>query len=844
MSEATPPRDRIDAINIEDEMKQSYLDYAMSVIIGRALPDVRDGLKPVHRRVLFAMQDLGNSYNRPYKKSARIVGDVIGKYHPHGDQAVYDTLVRMAQDFSMRHVLIDGQGNFGSVDGDRAAAMRYTEVRMAKLASEMLADIDKETVDFGPNYDESLQEPLVLPTRLPNLLINGSAGIAVGMATNIAPHNLGEVIDGTIHLAKNPEASIAELMKFIPGPDFPTGGQVLGNTGIQKAFATGRGIVKVRGRAEIEEWKKDRERIVITEIPYQVNKSSLIEKAADLVRDKRVEGISDIRDESDRDGMRIVVELKKDVSGEIVLNQLYRLTPLQSSFGYNMLAIVRGQPKLLNLKELLAEFILHRREVVTRRTQFELREAKKRFNVVFGLLAAIDAIDRIIEIIRGSKDTETAKAALMAEKLPMSPAFSSFCERVLTFDYETGKEAQKLGHLRLNALQAKAILEMRLARLTGLERDKLEEEAEALRDTIERLEAILADEGLLMQVIVEELEAIKAGYADARRTALEADAGDFEVEDLIEDEEMVVTLSHLGYVKRVPAKTYRAQNRGGRGKTGATTRNEDFVTELFVASTHAYVLVFTNKGKIYWLKVHQIPQASRQAKGKPIVHLLPLDSGERVRAILPVREFTEGHYLMFCTKQGLVKKTDLMAYAKPRPSGLIAVGIADDDQLIDVRLTDGEREVVLCTREGMAIRFHENDVRAMGRSARGVRGVSLKKDGDAVVGMVIVADNVDEVLTVSDRGMGKRTPVEDYRVQGRGGSGIINLKITEKNGLVAGAAGVQSEDQLMVVTDRGMMIRMHVGQISVLGRATQGVRIISTDDGERVTSVARIVEGD
>ena len=828
-------------VEIEDEMRQSYLDYAMSVIIGRALPDARDGLKPVHRRVLFAMHDLGNHYNRSYKKSARIVGDVIGKYHPHGDQAVYDTLVRMAQDFSMRHELIDGQGNFGSVDGDSAAAMRYTEVRMAKLAGEMLSDIDKDTVEFGPNYDDSLEEPLVLPTRFPNLLVNGSSGIAVGMATNIPPHNLNEVIEATIALIAEPELTSRDLRQYIPGPDFPTGGIVYGTNGLHKAYEKGRGIIKVRGRAAVEDIK-GRDRIVITELPYQVNKANLVEKIAQLVRDKRLEGIRDIRDESDREGMRVVIECKRDAVGEVLLNQLYAQTALQSSFGYNMVAIVEGQPRTVSLRELVHYFIKHRRDVVTRRSRFELREAQKRFNVVFGLLAAIDSIDRVIEIIRGAKDQSEAKAQLQEERFPMGGAFKELCTRLLTFDYETGQLALSNGYTLLNERQAQAILDMRLARLTGLEQDKLLQEAEELKAIIDRLTAILNSDELLLRVITEELRAVQEEYRSPRRTQLVIDATEITDEDLIADEECVVTVSHHGYVKRNPVELYQAQNRGGRGKTAATTREEDFVERIFVASSHSYVLVFTDKGKVYWLKVYRIPQGGRTGRGKPIVNLTRIEAGEKVTAVLPIREFKEGSFLVFSTAKGYIKKTDLMAFAKPRPSGLIALSIDDDDALINVAATNGASDILIGTRMGMAIRFSENDVRSMGRTARGVRSINLKKDGDRVVGMVILNDQGTAVLSLSEKGYGKRTVADEYRRQGRGGSGIANFKLTEKTGAVASVLGVLQEDDIMVITDRGIMIRTEVSQISTMGRSTQGVRIINVSKGEAVSSVARIAE--
>lgn len=832
-------------INIEDEMRQSYLDYAMSVIIGRALPDVRDGLKPVHRRVLYAMHELSNTFNRPYKKSARVVGDVVGKYHPHGESAIYEALVRLAQDFSMRHILVDGQGNFGSVDGDPPAAMRYTEVRMTRLAGEMLADIDKETVDFVPNYDAQDQEPSVLPTRFPNLLVNGSAGIAVGMATNIPPHNLGEVIDATIALARDPSLGVDDLMKIVPAPDFPTAGIIYGTSQLRQAYATGRGVIKIRGKARVEEWKNDRERIIIDELPYQVNKAALIERIADHIRDKRIEGISDIRDESSREGMRVVIELRRDVSGDIILNQLYRNTALQSSFGINMVAIVQGRPRILGLKDILENFVDHRREIVTRRSRFELREAEKRFNVVFGLLSAIDSIDRVIEIIRAAPDPKVAKANLMNENLPMSAPFRTFCERLVTFDYEVGRQALEQGYVKLNEAQAQAILDMRLARLTGLAREELEGEADELRDVIEKLLEILGSEARLLEVIIEELQEIRERYANERRTAITHDAREMSAEDLIADEEMVVTVSHNGYVKRNPTTMYRAQRRGGRGKTAASTRDEDFVENIFVASTHSYVLVFTDKGRVYWLKVHEIPQASRAARGKPIINLIRIQSDEKIAAVMPVRSFEDGVFVAFVTSKGYIKKTELKAFANPRPSGLIALSIDEGDELIRAAAISPESELLVATRMGMAIRFKESDARPMGRNARGVRALNLKKDGDAVVGMAILDDESLEILTLSEKGYGKRTPLAEYRVQGRGGSGIINMKISDRTGEVSSARAVLPDDEIMVVTNRGMMIRTRVDQISSLGRSTQGVRIINMrDDEERVASVERIAEKD
>jgi DNA gyrase subunit A len=828
-------------VNIEDEMRASYLDYAMSVIIGRALPDARDGLKPVHRRVLFAMQELGNHYNRAYKKSARVVGDVIGKYHPHGDQAVYDTIVRMAQDFSMRHLLVDGQGNFGSVDGDPPAAMRYTEVRMTKLTSEMLADLEKDTVDFGSNYDDSLQEPLVLPNRFPNLLVNGSSGIAVGMATNIPPHNLGEIISATIALIETPDLSVAQLMAHVPGPDFPTAGIIYGTEKLTAAYETGRGTIRIRGRVEVVEGPKN-DRILITELPYQVNKANLLEKTAGLVRDKKIEGIQDIRDESNRVGMRVVIDLKRDANSDVILNRLYSLTALQSSFGFNMLAIVNGQPQTLSLKDLLEHFIVHRREVVTRRSRFELREAHKRFNVIFGLLAAIDSIDRIIKIIRGSKDSPSAKAALLEQRLELTPTFKTFCESVITFDFEQGGATLASGHISLNERQAQAILDMRLARLTGLEREKLVSEAEELREVIEHLSSILDSDELLLQVIVEELQSIHSEYANPRRTELVAHGRLMSVEDLIADEDMVITVSHTGYVKRTPVDLYSAQRRGGRGKTAARTRDEDFVEEMFVASTHSYVLVFTDRGKVYWLKVYEIPQIGRSGRGKPMVNLIKIAKAEKIAAVLPVREFCEGSFLVFVTALGYIKKTDIMAFDHPRPSGLKALSIDDNDQLISVGLTDGSQEILMGTRQGMAIRFPENNVRPMGRSARGVRAIKLKKEGDRVVGAVILSEDSPTLLTITDNGFGKRTPISDYRSQSRGGSGIISSKVTSRTGEVAGISSVSSDGELMVVTTKGMMIRVKIDEISVLGRSTQGVKIITTTAQEQVAGLAKVAE--
>jgi len=805
----TPSTNRI-PVNIEDEMRQSYMDYAMSVIIGRALPDARDGLKPVHRRVLFAMYDLGNEWNRAYKKSARVVGDVIGKYHPHGDTAVYDTLVRMAQDFSLRYPLVDGQGNFGSVDGDAPAAMRYTEVRMARIASELLADLDKETVDFTPNYDETIREPAVLPARIPNLLINGSAGIAVGMATNIPPHNLTEIVDALVALIENPALTVDELMQFVPGPDFPTAGFIHGKRAIREAYETGRGILQMRARASTEINKRTgKAAIIVNEIPYQVNKAKLIERIAELVNDKKIEGISDLRDESDREGMRIVIELRRDAVPEIVLNQLYKLTPMQDSFGIIMLAIVEGRPKLLSLKDALNAFIVHRKEVVTRRTAFELRKAEARLHILDGLKIALDNLDAVIQLIRAAKDPATAKAGLIRQ-------------------------------FGLSELQAQAILDMRLQRLTGLERDKiLEERAEVIKQ-IARYKEILADEREVYKIIVEELQEVRKLYGDERRTEIVDETTDISIEDMIVEEDMVVTISHEGYIKRNPVTEYRAQRRGGRGKIGATTKEEDFVEHLFVASTHSYILFFTTAGKVYWLKVHELPQAGRAARGKAIVNLLRLAQDEKISAFVSVREFQEGRFALFATKRGTVKKTALMEYANPRKAGIIAIALDDDDELIRVRLSEGDQEIILSTREGQAIRFKESDVRPMGRGTHGVRGITLEKN-DEVVAMDVVQPGAT-LLAVAERGYGKRTEMDEYRLTRRGGKGIITMKTTDKTGPVVGVRMVTDEDDIMLITDGGKLIRTPVKGISVIGRNTQGVRLIDLAEGEKVVGVARLAE--
>ncbi len=797
-------------VNIEDEMRKSYMDYAMSVIIGRALPDVRDGLKPVQRRILYAMEDMGLQWNKQYKKSARLVGDVIGKYHPHGDSAVYEAIVRMAQDFSLRNPLVDGQGNFGSMDGDPPAAMRYTEIKMARVASEMLADIDKETVNFTGNYDNSLQEPVILPSKVPNLLINGSAGIAVGMATNIPPHNLSEVVDALIALIDNPDIAISELMTFLPGPDFPTGGFVHGKEGLKDAYETGRGSIQLRARSFIEKRKKgDREDIIISEIPFQVNKARLIERIAELVQEKKIEGIADVRDESDRDGMRIVIELKKDGIGSVILNQLYKLTPMQTSFGIILLAIVDNQPQILSLKEILEHFIEFRKEIITRRTQFDLRKAEERAHILEGLKIAIDHLDAIIKLIRSSQSPAEAKERLMQE-------------------------------FQLSDVQAQAILDMRLQRLTALERDKINEEYLETIKLMEKLRHILENERLVLEIIIEELKALKEKFGDARRTELIEKTEEIRLEDLIVEEQMVVTVSNTGYIKRNAISLYRTQGRGGKGVTGMTTKEEDFVETLFVASTHDYVLIFTNRGKVYWLKVYEIPEAGRAARGKAIVNLVKLSPGESTSAILPVSGFEEGNYVVMATQKGVVKKTDLSAYSHPRADGIIATVIDPGDSLIDAKLTDGSKEIFLGTKKGLAIRFNEQDVRPMGRVSRGVRGMSLEDD-DEVVGMEVLSGDAT-ILTITEHGYGKRTQSSEYRIQGRRGKGIITIKTSERNGAVVGMKQVTNEDNLMIITSTGKIIRIAVAKISVIGRNTQGVRLINIDKDEKVVGVARLAE--
>jgi DNA gyrase subunit A len=800
--------EKIIPVYIEDEVKDSYLNYAMSVIVGRALPDVRDGLKPVHRRILYAMQDLGLEHPKPYKKCARIVGECLGKYHPHGDVAVYDTLVRMAQDFSLRYPLVEGQGNFGSVDGDTAAAMRYTEARLDAIAAQMLADIDKDTVDFGPNFDGSLQEPLLLPATLPNLLVNGSSGIAVGMATNIPPHNLNEVADAIIYLLDNPEAEIKELMRYIKGPDFPTGGVICGKDGIKEAYFTGKGKVTVRARATIEHQKNGKDLIVITEIPYQVQKSALIEAIASLVDDKKIEGISDIRDESDKEGMRISVELKRDTEAQIILNQLFKHTQLETTFGIIMLSLVENRPRVLNLRQMLEYYIAHRKVIIRRRTQFELDKALKRAHILEGLKIALKFIDRIIKTIKTSKNTQIAKERLMKE-----------------FD--------------LSEIQAQAILEMQLQRLTALERDKLDAEYMELLKKIELCRAILASEKKIEGIIKEELESLKKQYGDERRTDIIGAVEDIEIEDLIAEEDVVVTISHGGYIKRLPVSAYRRQKRGGRGTTGAELREEDFIEHLFVASTKDYLLVFTEKGQVHWVKVYEIPQASRVSKGKAVVNLIQIEGGVEISSTIPVKEFVGDKYLVMVTKLGQIKKTRLDAYGNPRKGGIISITLDKDDELIGVQLTDGKQELLIGTRQGKAIRFPESKVRDMGRAARGVRAVSLGKK-DEVIAMVVVQKE-STILTVTELGFAKRTLAKEYRLTSRGGKGVINIKVTAKNGEAVTLKSVNDNDELMVITQNGIFLRCAVKDIRETGRSSQGVRLIKLQDKDHVSCVAPVI---
>jgi len=797
-------------INIEDEMRKSYMDYAMSVIIGRALPDIRDGLKPAHRRILYAMYDLGNLWNKPYKKSARIVGDVIGKYHPHGDAAVYDTIVRMAQDFSLRYPLVDGQGNFGSQDGDPPAAMRYTEVRMSEITSEMLADIEKETIDFVVNYDGTLREPSILPAKIPNLLVNGSSGIAVGMATNVPPHNLKEVIDAVIALIKNPNINIEDLMAIVPGPDFPTAGFIYGREGIRDAYRTGRGILQLRARAFIEKKAKgDREWIIISEIPYQVNKARLVERIAELVQEKKIEGISDLRDESDREGMRIVIELKRDKIAKVVLNQLYQRTQMQITFGIIMLALVDNQPRVLTLKEQLKHFIDYRKLVILRKTAFELKKAEHRAHILEGLKVAIDNLDQIITLIRSSANPGVAKEGLMKQ-------------------------------FKLSEAQAQAILEMRLQRLTALERGKIEEELKETIELIKRLKETLDKEELVREIIVEDLTAIREKYGDERKTEIIEKEADINIEDMIIKEDMVVTVTHNGYIKRNPISLYRSQRRGGKGVTGITTRQEDFVEHLFVASTHSHILFFTNTGKVFWQKVYDIPQAGRAAMGKAIVNLLYLSAEEKIAAILPVREFEEGRYVVMATRKGLIKKTSLMAYSRPRAGGIIALGIDKGDELIAARVTDGNQEILLGSKKGKAIRFKEQEARPMGRTARGVRGMTVGKE-DEIIGMESIGEGAT-ILTVTENGFGKRTNTAEYRIQARRGRGIITIRTSARNGNVIGMKQVTKDDELMLITNYGKIIRTKIKGISVIGRNTQGVKLINVEKDEKVVGIAHLAE--
>ncbi len=808
------PFDDSVVVDIEDEMKRSYIDYAMSVIVGRALPDVRDGLKPVHRRVLYGMWESGNRSNRPYKKSARIVGDVMGKYHPHGDSAIYDTVVRMAQDFSMRYPLVDGQGNFGSIDGDSAAAMRYTEVRLTKLAEETLReDIDKETVDWVLNYDGSLQEPVVLPARVPNLLVNGAAGIAVGMATNIPPHNLAEIIDALVLLIDQRDTGTEDLLRVVPGPDFPTAGFIHGRQGIRNAYATGRGSIQVRARAAIETRKRgDRQSIIITELPFQVNKARLLEKIADLVHQKRIEGITDLRDESDRDGIRIVVDIKREQIAEIILNKLYKLTPMQTTFGIILLAIVDNQPRVLNLLEMLKHFLDHRKTVVVRRTRYDLRKAEERAHILEGILKALDQLDEIITAIRSSRTPAEARERLIAE-------FS------------------------LSEPQAQAILDMRLQKLTGLEREKVVEEYKELTALIERLRALLASDELVLAQIRQELLEIRKSYGDPRRTEIISEKEDITVEDMIADEKMVITVTNAGYVKRSPLSLYRAQNRGGKGRRGMVAKEGDFVEHLYVATAHSYILVFTEKGQVHWLKVHEIPQMGPASRGKAIVNLLHLAGDERVATTVAVREFTEDQFLVFATESGTIKKTALMEYSRPRAGGIRAINVDEGDRLLGVRMTDGSRSILLATAKGFAIRFAEADARPMGRATRGVRGIRLRK-GDRVVAMESLDPEGGELLSLTERGVGKRTVASQYRVQSRGGKGIINLKVSEKTGEVIGTRQVVANDGLMLITQEGKIIRIGVDGVRVSGRSTQGVKLMDLDAEDRVVAVAKLAEQD
>lgn len=800
--------EKIVPVALEEEMKSSYIDYAMSVIVARALPDVRDGLKPVHRRVLFGMHELGLAHNKPYKKSARIVGEVLGKYHPHGDSAVYDTMVRMVQDFSLRYPLVDGQGNFGSIDGDSPAAMRYTEARLAKIADELLRDLDKNTVDFGPNFDDSLQEPLVLPSYLPNLLVNGSSGIAVGMATNIPPHNLSEVIDGLVALIDNPKMKPEDIMKIIKAPDFPTGGIIYGYDGVKEAYLTGRGRVIIRAKANIETLKNDRENIIITELPYQVNKASLIEKIAELVREGKIEGISNIRDESDRDGLRVVIELKRDGQPTVILNNLFKHTQMQVTFGVIMLALVNGIPKVLTLQQMMEHFLDHRMDVLIRRTKFDLDAAERRAHILEGYIIALDNIDEVIQTIKKSKDVETAKQNLMRK-------------------------------FKLSEIQAKAILDMRLQRLTGLERKKIEDEYKETIKLINKLKAILGNEKLRKQIIKEELLAVKEKYGDERRTEIIKDYKEFSLEDTIAEEDVVVTISHQGFIKRFPVSGYRRQARGGKGVTGAGTKEEDFIEHMFVASTHHYIMFFTDKGKCYWLKVHEIPEGGRATKGRSILNLIEKEKEEKITAFVAVKEFTDDKFILMVTEKGTIKKTVLSAYSNIRRGGILAINVASGDKLVEAKLSEGNNDVIIGTRNGMAIRFNEKDVRDMGRTATGVRGIKLGKN-DAVIGMIVVR-NANTLMVVTDKGFGKRSEIEDYRLTKRGGKGVITVKTSDKNGKMIAMKEVNDNDELVIITTNGMVIRQAVKEIRVMGRNTQGVRLIRLDEDDAIADIARVI---
>jgi DNA gyrase subunit A len=839
----------ISPVNLEDEMRQSYLDYAMSVIVGRALPDVRDGLKPVHRRVLYAMSVLGNDYNKPYKKSARVVGDVIGKYHPHGDTAVYDTIVRMAQPFSLRYMLVDGQGNFGSVDGDAPAAMRYTEVRMSKIAHELLADLDKETVDFAENYDGSESEPVVMPTRVPNMLINGSSGIAVGMATNMPPHNLGEVISACLALINDPELSIEDLMQYIPAPDLPTAAFINGVKGIHQAYKTGRGRMVMRARAEVVEDKKGKQSIVVSEIPYQVNKARLIERIAELVKEKRIEGISALRDESDKDGMRIVVEIKRGEAGDVVLNNLYSQTSMQCVFGINMVALVDGQPQLLNLKQILDAFLRHRREVVTRRTIYELRKARARAHVLEGLAVALANIDEVIELIKTSANPSEAKAGLLKRVWPAGMVDDMVARATEGAGEDAGLSASRPDDLdpqyglkedgyHLSEVQAQAILDLKLHRLTGLEQDKIVNEFQQILNVIKELIEILSNPERLLDVIRGELEEIRDNYADERRSEIMQDELDFNMEDLITEEDVVVTFSHEGYAKSQQLDVYNTQRRGGRGKSATTMKTEDFIDKLFVANTHDTLLCFSSRGKVYWLKVYQLPMAGRGSRGKPIVNLLPLEEGERINAVMPVREYEENNFVFMATSSGTVKKTSLSDFSRPRASGIKAIELRDDDRLVDVVITNGSDHIMLLADSGKSVRFSETDVRAMGRTAGGVRGMRIA-DGQHVISMIKVEQG-GSILTATENGYGKRTNVDDYPLKGRGGQGVISIVTNDRNGRIVGAVQVQDDNEIMLITNNGTLVRISVAEISEMGRNTQGVRLIRLTNEEKLVEVEKI----